>query len=101
VIEMVMTAKMTAEENVWGVVTSHDSYLDLSRFKEKGGMKIGSARPWSIGFFIPAIPPITTHYRRNVTAVLKHLGGKVKVNSRSVSAGLGRVKGVGQKYGVD
>ena len=33
--------------------------------------------------------------------VLEHLGGKVKVNSRLVSTGLGRVKGVGQKNGVD
>ena len=33
--------------------------------------------------------------------VLEYLGGKVKVNSRLVSTGLGRVKGVGQKNGVD
>jgi len=56
---------MNAAKNVWGVVTSHDSFLALAclavRFKEKGGMKRGSAWPGLMGFFIPTIPSITTH----------------------------------------
>jgi len=60
---------MNAAKNVWGVVTSHDSFFTLAclavRFKEKGGMKRDSAWPGLIGFFISTIPSITTHYTDN------------------------------------